>query len=217
MLDTAVLASGRGTNLQALLEADRADELGPASIDFVVSDNADATALDRAEKFGVEAEHLDPERRDREDYDRRLANRLRERDIGLVVLTGFMRVLSDPMLEAFRDRMINVHPAILPSFRGLDAQAQAIEKGVRIAGATTHFVTADVDEGPIILQSAVPVHPDDDEESLSRRILETEHEILPASVRLFAEDRLSIDGGRVRIRGDVDVPGRRLIVPGVTT
>jgi len=213
MLSVAVLASGRGTNLRALLEAEQGDRLGPASIEVVVSDQDDARALERARRFDVETMVLDPDGRDREAYDAELADALEDRDVDLVVLAGFMRILTSTFLSAFPQRVINIHPALLPSFRGTDAQHQALDAGVRVAGATTHFVTEEVDAGPIILQSAVPVRPDDDREQLSQRILATEHEILPASVRLFAEGRLSIEDGRVQIKGDVDIEGR--IVPEV--
>lgn len=217
MLDVAVLASGRGTNLQALLEAQDEGDLGPASIEIVLSDNEDAQALDRAEAVDVEARFVDPEGLDDEAYDRALLEHLEDVDPDLVVLAGYMRILSPVFLQRFPHRVINIHPSILPSFRGLEAQRRAVEAGVRISGATTHFVTEDVDDGPIILQSAVPVHPDDDEESLSERILETEHRILPLSVRLFAEGRLSVSDGRVEIKGSVDVPERAVIAPEVTT
>jgi len=207
MLSVAVLASGRGTNLQALLEAERADQLGPASIDVVASDSGDARALERAESFDVETVFVDPDGKDRETYDAELVDVLEDRGVDLVVLAGFMRILSSRFLSSFPDRVINIHPSLLPAFPGLDPQRRALEAGVRVAGATTHFVTEDVDAGPIILQSAVPVRPDDDEESLSRRILETEHRILPASVRLFAEGRLSIEEARVEIKGADEVPG----------
>ncbi len=215
MLSVAVLASGRGTNLQALLEAEEEARLGPASIEVVVSDNEGAQALQRGERFDVETVFLDPQGREREAYDAKLAELLHDRGTDLVVLAGFMRILSATFLSSFPQRVINIHPALLPAFRGTDAQRQALDAGVRVAGATTHFVTEEVDEGPIILQSAVPVRPDDDRESLSQRILETEHEILPASVRLFAEGRLSIVDGRVEIKGDVEVPGS--IVPEVAS
>lgn len=210
MLSTAVLASGRGTNLQALLEAELEDRLGPASIDVVVSDQEDARALERGRRFDVESIFLDPSGKDRETYDAELAELLGDRGVELVVLAGFMRILTSAFLSSFPRRVINIHPALLPSFRGLDAQQQALDAGVRVTGATTHFVTEEVDAGPIILQSAVPVKPDDDRETLAQRILQTEHEILPASVRLFAEGRLSIEDGRVEIKGDLEIPGRIL-------
>ncbi len=217
MLNVAVLASGRGTNLEALLEAEREDRLGPARIRLVVSDKPDAQALERAERYDVEATVLDPAGKDRTTYEEALVEILQEAGIDLVVLAGFMRILSPRFLSAFPDRVINIHPSLLPSFRGKNAQRDALEAGVRIAGATTHIVTEEVDAGPIILQSAVPVRPDDTEDSLADRILETEHRILPASVRLFAEGRLSVSEGRVAIKGDVDVPERVLVVPEVTT
>lgn len=217
MLTVAVLVSGRGTNLEALLEAERRDQLGGASIELVLCDNEDAAALERAEGYDVETRFVDPTGMEREAYDETLVEILEAAGIDLVVLAGFMRVLSPTFLSAFPDRIINIHPSLLPAFQGLHAQEQALEAGVRVAGATTHFVTEEVDDGPIILQSVVPVHPDDDEETLSQRVLETEHRILPASVRLFAEGRLSISEGRVQIKGEVDLPGRALIVPEVTS
>lgn len=215
MLSVAVLVSGRGTNMQALLEAESEDRLGSASIDVVVSDNPDAEALDRAAGFDVETV-IHEDEGDHETYDRELASMLERRGIDLVVLAGFMRVLSPTFLSSFPRRVINIHPSLLPSFPGLEAQRQALEAGVRVSGATTHFVTEEVDAGPIILQSAVPVKPDDDVSDLSARILETEHEILPASVRLFAEGRLSVEDGRVQIKGEVDVPDTRLLIPEVS-
>lgn len=217
MLSVAVLASGRGTNLEALLEAEREDRLGPASIDVVLSDNEDARALERARNHDVDTIFRDPGDKPREVYDRQLVSLLESHDVDLVVLAGFMRILSPAFLSSFPNRVINIHPSLLPAFRGVDAQRQALEAGVRVAGATAHFVTEDVDQGPIILQSAVPVRPDDDEETLSQRILETEHRILPASVRLFAEGRLSVEDGRVQIKGEVDVPDDGLLVPEVST
>lgn len=217
MLNVAVLASGRGTNLEALLEAERENRLGPARIRLVVSDNGDAQALERAERYDAEATVLDPTGKDRTTYEEALVEILQDAGIDLVVLAGFMRILSPTFLSAFPDRVINIHPSLLPSFKGKHAQRDALEAGVRIAGASTHIVTEEVDAGPIILQSAVPVRPDDTEDSLADRILETEHRILPASVRLFAEGRLSISEGRVTIKGDVDVPERVLVVPEVTT
>lgn len=216
MVSVGVLASGRGTNLQALLQAQREDRLGPARIVHVVSDNEDARALERAERFDTPTTFVDPEGRQAEAYDDALVDVLQDAGADLVVLAGFMRILTPRFLEAFPDRVINIHPSLLPAFRGRHAQRQALEAGVRVAGATTHFVTEDVDAGPIILQSVVPVHPDDDEESLSDRILETEHRILPASVRLFAENRLSVSDGRVQIKGEVTVPDTRLLTPEVT-
>lgn len=217
MLAIGVLASGRGTNLQAILEAQREDRLGPARVEIVLSDNEDATALERASRFDVPARFVDPHDRSPEAYDEELITILDDAGVDLVVLAGFLRVLSTRFLGAFPNRVINVHPSLLPAFRGLNAQQQALEAGVRIAGATTHIVTEDIDDGPILLQSAVPVHPDDDARSLEKRILATEHRILPASVRLFAEGRVSIEEDRALIKGSVDLPEGDLIVPEVTS
>ncbi len=217
MLAIGVLASGRGTNLQALLEAQDQGHLGPASIETVLTDTKDAQALDRAQAFGVPARFVDPKDRDRDAYDAELVALLEEAGVDLVVLAGFLRVLSNRFLGAFPNRVINVHPSLLPAFKGLNAQQQALEAGVRIAGATTHIVTEELDDGPILLQSAVPVHPDDDVEALEARILATEHRILPASVRLFAEGRVSIEDKQVRIKGNVELPEGDLIVPEVTS
>lgn len=216
MSKVAVLASGRGSNLRSILEAGREGRLGSAEVCLVLSDNQGARALRIARDHGVEAIFLDPEGLSRDAYDERMADELRQRDIDVVVLAGFMRVLSPGFVRRFEDRIINIHPAILPSFRGLDAQRQAIEAGVRIAGASTHFVVEEVDAGPIILQSAVPVYEDDTAETLADRILRTEHRILPETVRLMAEGRLSVEGDRVRIKGELRFPGGPELVPEVT-
>jgi len=199
-LRVGVLASGRGSNLQALLDAGaRADF--PAAVVVVVSDRERAPALDRARAAGVEAVFVDPKAHgDREAYDAALVALLRARDVGLVCHAGWMRILSPGYVQAFAGRALNIHPSLLPAFPGLHAQRQALEHGVRISGATVHFVDEGVDTGPIVLQSSVPVLPDDTEDTLAARILVEEHRIYPAAVRLFAEGRLQISGRRVRIR-----------------
>lgn len=217
MVNVAVLASGRGSNLEALLTAQQARRLGGARVTLVVSDRPDARALTLAGEAGIKAEHLDPSGHTREAYDERLRELLATEDIDLVVLAGFLRILTGAFVRAFPNRIINIHPALLPAFPGLDAQGQALAYGVRVAGATTHFVDEQVDHGPIILQSVVPVRPEDGSDDLSRNILETEHRILVDSVRLFAEGRLSVSGRRVEIKGDVRYPGTPLFVPEVAT
>jgi len=199
-LRVGFLASGRGSNLQALLDAGaRADF--PAAVVVVVSDRERAPALDRARAAGVEAVFVDPKAHgDREAYDAALVALLRARDVGLVCHAGWMRILSPGYVQAFAGRALNIHPSLLPAFPGLHAQRQALEHGVRISGATVHFVDEGVDTGPIVLQSSVPVLPDDTEDTLAARILVEEHRIYPAAVRLFAEGRLQISGRRVRIR-----------------
>jgi phosphoribosylglycinamide formyltransferase 1 len=197
MTRIGVLVSGRGSNLQALLDACAAG-LVDGRVVAVVSDKADAYGLERARQAGVTAIFLDPAAYEsRNAYNAALAETLKEQAVDLVVLAGFMRLVKRPVLEAFRDRIINVHPALLPSFKGLEAQRQALEYGVKVAGCTVHFVTEGMDEGPIILQAAVPVLDGDTVESLSERILAEEHRLLPEAVRLFALGKLRVEGRRV--------------------
>ncbi len=193
-----VLISGRGSNLQALLSAAQQDRLG-GEIVTVFSNVADAPGLEHARRAGVEATVLDHRGRAREDYDRELLARLRERQLDLVCLAGFMRRLSPAFVAAFPARLLNVHPSLLPAFPGLEAQRQALEHGARISGATVHLVADAVDSGPILLQEAVEVHDDDSVESLSARILEVEHRLYPRAVRLLLEGRCRLEGRRVRI------------------
>ncbi len=194
----AVLVSGGGTNLQALLDA--RDDLG-AALCLVVSNRADAFALERARRAGVEAMCLShKDFATREDFDRALRDALLTRGVELVVLAGFMRVLTPVFLDAFPDRVINVHPALLPAFPGVDAQAQALAHGVKVTGCTVHLVDAGVDTGPILAQAAVPVHDDDTVETLRARILVEEHRLLPAAVRAVAAGRVTREGRRARVR-----------------
>jgi phosphoribosylglycinamide formyltransferase-1 len=194
----AVLVSGRGSNLQSIIDAIDRGALH-ATISVVISDRAGAAGLLRAREARIEAIWLD--RRDHPDrvaYDRAIVERLRDRDVGLVCLAGFMRVVGQPLLEAYQDRILNIHPSLLPSFPGLDAQRQALEHGVRLSGATVHLVTADLDGGPIILQSAVPVLDDDTVETLSARILVEEHKIYPEAIRLVLDGGWHLEGRRFR-------------------
>lgn len=198
-LRLVVLVSGRGSNLQAILDAIEAGAL-PARVCAVISDHPEAPALQRARARGVPAISL-PKRRGeaRDAYSARLAALCKEYHPELVVLAGFMRILGEPFLEAFPQRVINIHPALLPSFPGKNAQRQALEYGVRFSGCTVHFVDVGVDSGPIILQAVVPVLPDDTVEALSQRILREEHHLLPQAIALFAAGRLRVEGRRVRI------------------
>jgi phosphoribosylglycinamide formyltransferase-1 len=194
----AVLVSGGGTNLQALLDA--RDDLG-AELRVVVSNRADVFALERARRAGVEAMCLShKDFATREDFDRALRDALLARGVELVVLAGFMRVLTPVFLDAFPDRVINVHPALLPAFPGVDAQAQALAHGVKVTGCTVHLVDAGVDTGPILAQAAVPVRDDDTVETLRARILVEEHRLLPAAVRDVAAGRVTREGRRARVR-----------------
>jgi phosphoribosylglycinamide formyltransferase-1 len=199
-LRLAVLASGRGSNLEAILDACRRADF-PARVVVVVSDREAAPALERARHAGVEALFLDPKAYgDRAAYDAALATTLEQRRAGLVCLAGFMRLLGAAFVRAWAGRLVNIHPSLLPAFPGLHAQRQALEYGVKVAGATVHFVDDGVDTGPVILQATVLVRADDTEDSLSARILAEEHRLYPEAIRLFAEGRLVIDGRRVRVK-----------------
>jgi phosphoribosylglycinamide formyltransferase-1 len=192
----AVLISGRGTNLQSIIDATVSGRLA-AKIAVVISNRADAPGLLRAREAGIEALHVDPRRySDRDAYDRALVELLCERKVVLVCLAGFMRLVGPPLLDAFPNRILNIHPSLLPAFRGVDAQRQALEHGVGISGATVHLVTRDLDDGPIVLQAAVPVHDDDTVDTLSARILVEEHRIYPEAIRLVLEGKWSLEGRR---------------------
>jgi phosphoribosylglycinamide formyltransferase-1 len=199
-VNVGVLASGSGTNLQALIDRGAKGELGPARLTVVGVNVPDCQALARARAAGLPTfvvDHRDYKARPA--FDQALLAALRAHQVDLLVLAGFMRVLGDEFLAAFPQRVINIHPALLPSFAGTHAQRQAFEYGVRIAGCTVHFVDAGVDTGPVIAQVAVPVHEDDDEEALRVRILAEEHRLLPMVVRAVAERRVIIEGRKVRV------------------
>jgi phosphoribosylglycinamide formyltransferase-1 len=196
-LRVAVLASGRGSNLEAILAAAAHREF-PAEVVLVASDRAGVPALDRARGRGIAAVALSPAAYpDRDAYDAALRALLEEHGVGLVCLAGFMRILGASFVRAFAGRILNIHPSLLPAFPGLAAQRQALEYGVKIAGATVHLVDEGVDSGPIVLQASVPVLPEDTEASLSARILAEEHRLYPEAIRLFATGRLRIVGRRV--------------------
>jgi phosphoribosylglycinamide formyltransferase-1 len=199
----AVLASGRGSNLQAVIDAIEA-KVVQAEIVAVISNKKDAVALERARKHGLPDVFIDPKpfagRPDgREAYDRAVLDVLEQRHVELVLLAGYMKIVTSLLVNAYANRMMNIHPSLLPSFPGLEVQKKAIDWGCKIAGCTVHFVTEGVDEGPIILQAAVPILDRDTPETLAGRILEQEHKIFPRAVQLFAEGRLTVDGRRVLI------------------
>jgi phosphoribosylglycinamide formyltransferase-1 len=197
-----VLVSGAGTNLGALLAAMRAGDLAPAEIAAVVSNRPGAGALERAAEAGVPAEVVDHRAfLTRADFEEALLASLEARGVEGVILAGFMRVLTSRFIDAFPGRIINTHPALCPAFPGVDAPRQAIEHGVKVSGCTVHLVDAGVDTGPIILQAAVLVEPDDTAETLHRRIQREEHRLLPEAARLLAAGRLRLEGRRVRIVG----------------
>jgi phosphoribosylglycinamide formyltransferase-1 len=199
-LRVGVLISGRGSNLQALIAACSADDY-PAEIALVLSSRAEAPGLAAAAAAGLPVAVIP--HRDRRAFAAEAQPRLCQHRVELVCLAGFMRILDANFVAAWRDRMVNIHPSLLPSFRGLHAQRQALAAGVRFAGCTVHFVRPELDCGPIIGQAVVPVHPDDDEARLSERILEAEHRLYPLAVRLIAEGRVQVIPGVVAERVEI--------------
>ena len=198
-LRIAVLASGRGSNFEAIARAVESGVI-PAALVALITDRPAAGALEIARARGVDALCIDPrDHPGREAHEKHVITALEERGAGLVCLAGYMRLLSGAFVAHFSGRLLNIHPSLLPAFPGLHPQRQALERGVRVAGATVHFVDEGVDTGPIVLQSAVTVHPDDTEETLSARILAEEHRIYPEAIRLFADGRLRLEGRRVQI------------------
>ncbi|MCS6999052.1 MAG: phosphoribosylglycinamide formyltransferase [Aquificaceae bacterium] len=200
-MNLGILVSGRGSNLQAIIEAIQKGILRNR-IALVISDKEGAQAIERCEKYRLA--HRVIKREDfkkKEDFELALAGALREAGVELVVLAGFMRVLSPLFLQSFPMKVINIHPSLTPAFRGLRAQGQALEYGARITGCTVHFVTEELDNGPVIAQACVPVLPEDSEETLSQRILEHEHRILPQVIKWISEGRLRVEGRKVWVEG----------------
>jgi phosphoribosylglycinamide formyltransferase-1 len=199
-LAIGVLASGRGSNLQSIIDSIESGHIN-AEIRLLVSDHPNAFALERAKKYGIEFLVLEPGQFGSGDsYFEAVAQELKKRGVDLVVLAGFMRIVRKPLITAFPDRIMNIHPALLPAFPGLHGQRQANDYGVKISGCTVHFIDEGMDTGPVIIQAAVPVLDEDTEESLSERILGLEHKILPEAIKLFSEGRLQIVGCKVRVR-----------------
>jgi phosphoribosylglycinamide formyltransferase 1 len=193
----AIFLSGRGSNFMAIREAVLRDDID-ADIGLVFSNKEDAPGLVKAREWGLETLALNPKLfATREDYDRAIIGQLDQRRIDLVCLAGYMRVLTPELCDAFKHRLVNIHPALLPAFPGLHVQQKAIDWGVRFSGCTVHFVAAEVDMGPIILQAVVPLLPDDTEETLAARILVEEHRIYPEALRLYFEGRIEVRGRRV--------------------
>lgn len=201
-LRVGVLASGRGTDLQSIIDASEMDMID-AEVVVVISDNKDAYALKRAEMRNIKAFFVDPQGKNRDEHEKEIDTILEDNRVGLVVGAGYMRILSPSFVKKWYGKLINIHPALLPSFRGANGQGDALNYGVKISGCTTHFMDEKTDRGPIILQAAVKVPPGDDRDKLAARILEVEHQILPRTVQLFAEGRLKIEGRKVKIlKGD---------------
>ena len=201
MLSIGVLASGRGSNFQSIIDSIESGYL-KAEIVLLITDNPNAYAIERARKHGIETLVLVPKQYgSRNEYYRTVARELKVREVGLVILAGFMRIVEKALIDAFRYRMMNIHPALLPSFPGLHGQGQAVDYGVKISGCTVHFVDEGMDTGPVIIQAAVPAVFEDTEDTLSERILKLEHMIFPLAIRLFAENRLEVIGRKVKIHG----------------
>lgn len=213
-LRIAVLASGKGSNLQAIIDAIEEKRIN-VEIAIVISDKKDAYALTRAQDHKIKTLYLPIENRSQEDYDRQVIEYLQKEDaaslaqIELIVLAGFMRILSPYFIKAYPNRIMNIHPSLLPSFPGISAQKQALDYGAKVSGVTVHFVDEGCDTGPIILQKAVDVLDSDTEQSLSERILAEEHKIYPQAIEMFAQGRLDICGRRVKIRQELLNKGKQ--------
>jgi phosphoribosylglycinamide formyltransferase-1 len=209
----AILISGRGSNMSALIEAARAHDF-PAEIAVVISNKPGAAGIDKARAAGVPVEVVESRSfgKDRAAFEKALQTVLDQRSVDLVCLAGFMRLFTADFVKRWHGRMLNIHPSLLPSFPGLDPHGQALRAGVKISGATVHFVTPDTDAGPIVMQGAVAVMHDDTADSLSERILAIEHKIYPAAVRLVADMRVRLDGERCIIEGATD-SGATMIAP----
>ena len=202
MLTLGVLASGRGSNFQSIIDSIESGFL-KARIAVLISDNPDAYAIERAKKHNIEPLVLKPKDFvDKNVFYSHIADELEKRGAELVILAGFMRVVGKALIDRYRNKIMNIHPALLPSFPGLHGQKQAVDYGVKISGCTVHFVDEGMDTGAIITQAAVPVYHDDTEETLSERILKQEHKIFPYTIKLYAEGRISVDGRKVIIKGD---------------
>ena len=212
-LRIGVLASGGGTNLQTLIDRCHDGSLA-AEIAVVISNNPDTKALQRAEAAGIPVLCINHRNfNDRESFDRAIVSALQDSKVELVVLAGFMRIITQDFIDAFPQRVINIHPALLPAFPGLHVQQQAIDYGARFSGCTVHFVDGGVDTGPIIIQAVVPVQPDDTAETLAARILEQEHRIYPKAIQLIAEGRVRVDGRKVTILPQEKVLDGALVNP----
>jgi len=206
MKNIVILISGRGSNMHAIVEAARTEKW-PARIAAIISNRADAAGLEYAAAAGIPtAVVVSKDYSDRADFDAALQAEIDRFSPDLVVLAGFMRILTAPFVEHYAGRMMNIHPSLLPSFPGLATHQQALGFGVKVHGATVHFVTADLDHGPIIAQAVVPVLPGDTEPALAGRVLEQEHIIYPRAVRWFIEGRLAIEDGRVHIAAEAEQP-----------
>ncbi|MHA2309691.1 MAG: phosphoribosylglycinamide formyltransferase [Candidatus Heimdallarchaeaceae archaeon] len=196
----AVLISGRGSNLKAILNAEEKKQLGQVEVILVVSNNSKAKGIEIAKSFGKKTISLEANNfKTKEAYEKELGAIIKNHSVDLIVLAGFMRILSPYFINKFRNKIINIHPSLLPSFPGLNAQKQALDSGVKVSGCTVHFVNENVDAGPIILQKAVEISEDETEFSLSEKILKEEHKLLPQSIMMISEDKVKIEQNKVRL------------------
>ncbi|HJH29081.1 MAG TPA: phosphoribosylglycinamide formyltransferase [Methanosarcinaceae archaeon] len=196
----AVLVSGRGSNLQSMIDYIENGNIENANIGVAISDVADAYALKRAKKHGIDAVFIDPTAfGNKIEYEHELIKILDSYDTDLIILAGYMRIVGKNVISAYKNRILNIHPTLLPSFAGLHSHKQTLDYGVKVSGCTVHFVDEGMDTGPIILQSCVPVLENDTEDTLSERILEQEHKIYPQAVKLFIEGKLKVEGRIVRV------------------
>ncbi len=212
-LRIGTLASGGGSNVQSIIDQIETGKLH-AEIVVLLSDNPDAGVLQRSERHGITHQVIEPNAfKAREDHDRAMIRALKEHNVDLVVLAGYMRVISPEFVASFPGRIMNIHPALLPSFPGIHVQQKAADYGIRFSGCTVHFVDEGTDTGPIIIQAVVPVLPGDTGESLGGRILKQEHRIYPEAIRLFSQGRLKIEGRHVRIQGRHADPDQWMMNP----
>ncbi len=200
MLTVAVLASGRGSNFQAIVEASKTGDL-EVDVEVLISDQEEAQVLERAEKAGIANYYVNPDRCEtKQEFEQAMLDILDQHEVELVAMAGFMRLLSPYFISQYRQQVMNIHPSLLPAFKGLHAQRQALEYGVKVSGCTVHFADEGMDTGPIILQRTVPVKAEDTEEELAARIREEEHEVYPEAIQLYAENRLEVVDGKVIIK-----------------
>lgn len=197
-----ILASGRGSNFQAIMKNIELDVLENVDPGVLITDNPEARALEVADHFDVPHQIVEAYERKKREYEEEIHEIFEKYDVSLVILAGFMRIVSPYLIEKYDERMMNIHPSLLPAFKGLDAQKKALEYGVKVSGCTIHYVSQEVDSGPIILQHPVPVKDDDTEESLSERILIFEHRLYSKAIQLHADDKLTVEGRRVKNDAD---------------
>jgi len=209
-----VLASGGGTDFQSIIDASE-KKMIDVEIAVLISDNKDAYCLKRAKKHNINCVFLDPMKKSKEEYDKEIDKTLEKNNVNLVVGAGFMKILTKKFVKRWYGKLINIHPALLPSFKGANGQGDALEYGVKISGCTTHFMDEHMDHGPIILQAAVKVMPDDNRDTLAKRILDVEHQILPRTVDLYSKDLLKIKKRKVIIKKDKSWKEKYKTIPNV--